>query len=163
MKNTLKLDAYKPLFDFIFLFIFLFAILYSLLSATNIPSQIAAYSSQSLLHLISKPSTLIFENQIPILKYENLDAQITDLCSAGLEIAVLVALIFATFEKSLQYRLKGAIAAVLFLLILNAIRITITVATFGTLLFDLTHELLFRSLLIASIILFYALWYYWKK
>lgn len=163
MEYALKLKHWRPIFDFIALFAVIFLVLFLLLSATTIPNEIAAKSTQLVLKLISVPSTLTWYENLPLIQLSNLDVQINELCAGIIELSVLIALILATFEKPLKTRIKGAIIAVFFLLIFNAIRIAITITTFGTNWFDFLHELLFRALLIITIVIYYALWYYWPS
>ena len=163
MKNTLKLEPYRPILDFITLFAILAPIFFLILSATTIPHEIAARSAQAILSLLNINSTLTFHNSLPFINISAGAIEINELCAGIIELAVLAALILATFEKPLTYRIKGAVIATLFLLLFNALRIALTIAAFGSTWFDFLHELLFRALLIVTIIIYYAIWYYWER
>lgn len=163
MKNTLKIEPYRPILDFIALFAIIASILFLILSATTIPNQIAAHSSQIILTSLGVNSTLTLEKNTPQIHITQGAIEINELCAGIIEISILIALIFATFEKTLRYRIKGATVAIFFLLFFNAIRIALTIAAFGSTWFDFLHELLFRALLVATIIIYYAIWYYWPE
>lgn len=154
-------------FKFVSLFLLFGAISYFLLSLTNIPNLIAAYSSQFMLKMIySLDSLLVLSGQFPLLKTPNLTAQIVDLCSGKIELAVMFGIIFASFEKKLNYRIWGFLAGLFVMLLFNSIRISTTIYLFdiGNLEWSAAlHDFLFRMFLIVVIVTYYAIWYYYDQ
>ncbi len=134
--------------------------LYLLFSSTTFLHEIAARLSQVFLSLLGKASVLSF-NGVPFLQVENLSVEISNLCSGGLELALLAGFILASKDRTKKHRAKGLVAGFLFFTVFNAARIAFTVNSFGTVWFEPLHEALFRVVLIIGLVTFYAIWYYW--
>jgi len=154
-------------FKFVSLFLLYGAISYLLLSLTNIPNLVAAFSSQLALKLFfGLNSILSISQQFPLLQTPNLTAQITDLCSGKIELAVLFGIVFASFEKKMDYRIYGFVVGAAVMLLFNAIRISTTIYYFdaGELEWSAAlHDFLFRMFLIVIIVTYYAIWYYYDQ
>lgn len=100
-----------------------------------------------------------FSGGFPLLRVDNFPylVQINDLCAAKMEIAVLLGIIFATFDRPLRQRLYGFVEGVAVALLLNPVRIGVSVFFFN----PLVHDVLFRLLLVVVIVSYYGLWYLW--
>ncbi len=136
--------------------------LYLLFSATTILHQIAAQLSQFLLSLLGKAAIITSQNGVPHLIMYNLDAEINNLCSGGLELALLIGFIAASRDKTVKQRIKGIVAGLLFFILFNASRIAFTMNSFGTPWFEPLHEALFRVVLIIGLVTYYTIWYYFE-
>ena len=98
----------------------------------------------------------------PIISYDGLQAQITDLCAGDLEIAVLFAVILATFDRSWTRRLWGCAFGFITIMLLNPVRIAIVMSIWsssGAQSADFTHDVLFRGMLLFVIVFYYFIWY----
>ena len=86
--------------------------LYLLFSSTVFLHEIAARLSQFFLSLLSKTATLTF-NGVPHLLLPGLDVEISNLCSGGLELALLAGLLsrfsfwFASLFGGILYLIKN--------------------------------------------------------
>ncbi len=150
---------------FVLLFALLFSASYFLLSLTYFPNLLAASSSSLLLKVAGVENFFSHDDNGFFIQLESVRARIIELCSAKIEIALLFGIIFASFEKSLKYRLKGFLVGLMVLLAINALRI------FATLLFvegnlllvsELFHDILFKVSLIASTVFYYSIWHYYR-
>lgn len=135
--------------------------LYLLFSSTTFLHEIAARGAQFFLSLLGKTATLVF-NGVPHLLLPGLDVEINNLCSGGLELALLAGFIIASKDRNKEHRAKGLAAGFIFFIFFNAARIAFTVNSFGTPWFEPLHEALFRAVLIIGLVTFYAVWYYWQ-
>lgn len=162
-----KEDSLLFAFKFVSLFLVISAITYLLLSITSLPNLLAAFSSQIFLKaFFGVDSTLILNSAYPLLITPNLSAEIVDLCSGKIEIAVMLGIILGSFEKKRDYRIRGAIVGILLLLAFNALRISTTVYFFdiGNLQWSAVfHDVLFRIFLIVVIVTYFAIWYYYDQ
>ena len=98
----------------------------------------------------------------PIIRVINLDAVIGTLCAGDIEIALISAIILASFDRSLRQRIIGIIFSIITIFILNALRISIIIfagINFGWDVANITHDLLFRFVLVFVILGYYAIWY----
>jgi exosortase/archaeosortase family protein len=146
---------------FLGVFLIAFVPVYLIVNSLYFFNWIALYSSQFALSLFGKAfsvqgSELVSPNGLRVL--------VNDLCAAKLEIALLSALVLASFEKTLEYRLKGVVAGLLFILLFNPIRIAVSVMIYSPsnpVLFVVSHDVLFRASIIAFLATFYAVWHYW--
>ncbi len=163
--RTKKSNTLKLAFKFVSLFLALFIGSYFLLSLTNFPNYLAAITSQLVLQLFfGMDSSLVLNQAFPIIQTPNLLAQIIDLCSGKIEIAVLAGIIFSSFEKRMDYRIKGFLVGLFVMLTFNAFRIALTIYLFdlGNLEWSaIFHDLLFRIFLIIVIVSYYAIWYFY--
>jgi len=152
---------------FLAIFLILFLPSYFILSPISELNDFAAISSQFFLKTFFGTDSQILPNHpFPLLKTEKLVAEISDLCSAKIEIALMFALIFASFEKKLPYRFKGFLGGLLFLLFFNALRISTTIYFFNAnnlAASALFHDILFRISIVIAIVTYYAIWYYYRK
>ncbi|HEV8289350.1 MAG TPA: exosortase/archaeosortase family protein [Candidatus Norongarragalinales archaeon] len=124
-------------------------------SHSSFLAPVAATSSAALLG-----AQVVQENGEWFVRSDKFDALISDLCSGALEISVLVGAIVASRDRSRHERLKGAAAGVLAVLLLNPVRIAVTLQQVGSVNFALFHEVLFRLALVVFIVSFYGLWYW---
>ncbi len=138
--------------------------LYLLFSVTTILHQIAAHLSRLFLFFLGKTATIIInaQNGVPHLQLPGVDAEISNLCSGSLELALLVGFIAASRDKTVEQRIKGILVGVLFFVLFNAARIAFTINSFGTPWFEPLHEALFRVVLIVGLVTYYAIWYYFE-
>ncbi len=136
--------------------------LYLLFSATTILHQIAAHLSQFLLSFLGKTAIIASQNGAFHLIMPSLDAEISNLCSGGLELALLIGFIAASRDKTIEQRIKGIVVGLLFFILFNASRIAFTINSFGTPWFEPLHEALFRAVLIIGLVTYYAIWYYFE-
>lgn len=145
---------------FLLLFTVLFSISYVILTFTpleKVLGHIAAVSSQFLLGTFGTPTEItILQNGNYALESTTFVAELNQACAAIIEIAVLVGIVFASFEKSLKQRFNGFALGMVLLLVLNPIRIALSIIF----LHPIVHDVLFRITLIITIIGFYAAWYY---
>ena len=120
-----------------------------------------AIITNNLLHLFSVPSQLVLGLE-PSIVIGNLTAQITNLCAGDLEIALITAIILATWDRTLKNRIFGILIAWLFILILNPLRIffVLLIGYYSSWQWaDFTHDILFRLTLFAVIVFYYYIWY----
>ncbi|MBS3070064.1 exosortase/archaeosortase family protein [Candidatus Micrarchaeota archaeon] len=138
----------------------LFALAFAVLQYTPLAKGLgfaAAVSSQSVLSLAGVQTQIaMLENGNYALEGKDFIAELNEACAALVEIAVLFAIVFASFEKSVRERAKGFVAGAALLLVLNPIRIAASVIFID----PLVHDILFRITLIITIIGFYAFWHY---
>lgn len=120
-----------------------------------------AYASNSLLNLVGVQTQLAFGTE-PTIIVRGVAAQITNLCAGDIEIALLLAIILATWDRSWRKRLWGGLFGLALILVANPLRI-FTVLAIGYYTnwqwADFTHNILFRLMLIIIIVLYYFLWY----
>ncbi len=98
----------------------------------------------------------------PVIRVGSVDAVIGRLCAGDIEIAMVLAVIFATFDRKLGDRIKAALVALPFILIANAIRISTVLwvgSSMGWASADFVHDVLFRITLLVVVLLYYAFWY----
>ncbi len=155
-------EAAKQIGSFILDTVIVAVPLYLLFSVSTILHQIAARLSQLFLSFLGKAATLSFVNDIPFLHLPGIDAEISNLCSGSLELALLFGFIAASKDRSVEHRVKGIIVGFVFFALFNAVRIAFTVNAFGTPWFEPLHEALFRAVLIIGLVTFYAVWYYFE-
>ena len=148
---------------FTVVFLILFASAFVVLHYTPLKplfGSVAATSSQALLNVAGIPTEIvILQNGNYSLESEEFIAELNEACSALVEIAVLLGIVFASFEKTLVYRFKGFAAGLLLLLILNPVRIALSIIFLD----PLVHDVLFRVTLVIVIVGFYAVWHYWAE
>ncbi|MFH0922964.1 MAG: hypothetical protein V1811_02805 [Candidatus Micrarchaeota archaeon] len=161
MKNSFR-NVCRDALKFVALFAFCAGIAYVLLAFTPLSqlfSQIAALSSLFILQLIGVQAQLSFDNSVPHIITATSDAEINLVCAGILEIAVLFGIIFASFEKSLRSRLKGFAIGLLVLLVFNPLRIALSIKFVD----PIVHDVLFRITLVAVLVSYYSVWYYWHN
>ncbi|MEM4255344.1 MAG: hypothetical protein QXR53_03375 [Candidatus Norongarragalinales archaeon] len=145
---------------FVALFALLFLPAYSVLAYTPLGGAfggIAADSSQFALKLLGvQTQKTVLENGSYALEGEGFVAELNQACAALIEIAVLFAIVFASFEKTLGERVKGFAYGTALLLLLNPVRIALSIIFID----PLVHDVLFRITLVITIIGFYAFWHY---
>jgi exosortase/archaeosortase family protein len=120
-----------------------------------------AYASNSLLNLFGVPTQLAFGTE-PTIIVSGVAAQITNLCAGDIEIALLLAIILATWDRSWRRRGWGCLFGLLLIMVANPLRIfTVLAIGYYTNWFwaDFTHNILFRLMLIIIIVVYYFLWY----
>ena len=145
-------------------FLVFFAVAYALVFFTPLNHALkttAAYSTQAVLTAAGVQTTASFPDN-PHLANSEFDAEFVDLCGGGLELAVLIGVILATWDRSWRQRLYGAGLGVFVLLALNPLRIAVTLLLFDAeqaALSELFHGFLFRFSLILLIVGYYYIWY----
>ena len=99
----------------------------------------------------------------PVITFPAGQAEIIDLCSGSLELLIMAAIIFATWDAPLKKRVYGFLMGTAFILLVNPVRIAVTLlfAVYGGWSFaDLVHGILFKLALLIVIAGFYYIWYY---
>ncbi|MFH0834947.1 MAG: exosortase/archaeosortase family protein [Candidatus Micrarchaeota archaeon] len=129
-------------------------------------SEIAAYSSKVMLGVAGINASITFEAGTAhiVSSTPSFDAEIGDLCWGRVEIAVLAGIIMASWDRKLGERLKGVLLGIAVLLVLNPIRIAVSLAAFNpqnSQASALLHDFLFRITLVVVLVTYYAVWYYW--
>ncbi|RLJ02725.1 MAG: hypothetical protein DRP08_04365, partial [Candidatus Aenigmatarchaeota archaeon] len=97
-----------------------------------------------------------------VVEFAGLAADILPVCIGDFEIAILVGAIAATADRRLKDRVAGAIAGTGFVLAVNPLRITATLAAWqwlGVGVVEIIHSVLFRATIVIVIVGFYAAWY----
>ena len=161
-----KESVFQDASSFIAAFFISGAFAYGVLSLTgNFFHKLAAESSSRLAKNFFE-TTIVSEGFFPHLQGvvggSFFDAEINDLCSGRLELAVMAGLVFASRDKPVAERIKGIFLGALVLLAFNPLRIFLTLSAIGTPFLVLVHDVLFRISLVIVLVTFYALWYYWK-
>jgi exosortase/archaeosortase family protein len=157
-----KSSAFKAL-KFVALFLILFIPAAYVLSASYPLKMLAARSAATVLSALGRPATAIDSQPNTSVISSNVTAEIIDYCSGGLEIAVLLGIIFASTDRSLRDRLAGFLAGSLIALAFNAIRIAATIFVYSDsapFISAVFHDLLFRASIVIFVATYYALWYY---
>jgi len=124
---------------------------------------ITAMLSSVVLNLLGIPSVMI-SGVPPIITAGALTAQIVPLCVGDIELAVLIAAILSTADRKWKERIHGAVMAIVFVFIINPIRIALTLGAGAWLGIDamvFLHTFLFRLTLLVVLVVFYAAWYLW--
>lgn len=94
---------------------------------------------------------------------QDVDFLISRLCSGDVEIALLISLLLASFDVLLIWRLVGAFIGTGFLLLMNPLRIAVTLLLTkdsGMEAGDFYHNILFRLFLFVLLVLYYFIWYH---
>ncbi len=160
---------------FLALFAFFALVFNALFSATPLLPQVAAFSSLPFVNLLGLDA-VVEQKEFPHLVAASggvatseggaafgggaaFDAEITYLCGGGVELAVLLALVAATRDRSIRARLGGMALGVAALLLFNPVRIALSLAAFGTPVFALAHDVLFRASIVVIVVGVYAVWY----
>jgi len=156
--NVLKFVAF-------FALAFFFLQLLFSLPVSPLPS-IAALSSEFLFGLFGRSASIDFSGAFPILSVSGISnpVELVSLCSGATELAAVLALVFASVDRTLKQRIFGALAGMLAIFVFNPIRIFLTLSFYNSSnpaasLF--AHDVLFRASLLVLITVFYAVWYYW--
>jgi exosortase/archaeosortase family protein len=93
---------------------------------------------------------------------QDVDFVISQLCSGDVEIALLISLLVASFDVLLIWRILGSLIGLAFLLLMNPIRIFITLIITkdsGMEAGDFYHSFIFRLFLFVLLVLYYFAWY----
>ena len=93
---------------------------------------------------------------------DNVDFEITQLCSGDIEIALLASLLIASIDVLFIWRVLGALLGAGLLLLLNPLRIALTLwitKSAGMETGDAYHSLIFRLFLFVILVLYYFAWY----
>lgn len=138
------------------------------LSATALPNEVAAQSSNALLSLFGKSGLVAEQDGVPhlvfaegVLSSSAVDAEVSGLCSGALELAVLIGIVVASEDRSWRKRAAGAVGALAVVLVFNPIRIAVTLLYADSAWLSALHEVGFRVSLVVLIVFYYAVWYYW--
>lgn len=150
------------------LFVAIFAVLAPLLfiafNASGALPGIAANSASALSPLFGLTTEVVqldggYPHLAGMANGQFFDAEINLLCGGTVELAVLIALVFATRDRSLRQRVLGTLVGVAALLAFNPLRIVLTLKLFGSPSFVLAHDFLFRASIVVIVVGAYALWY----
>ncbi len=117
--------------------------------------------SGSLLSIIGVQHSIVYGVE-PAIVVGGVQAQIGNLCAGDIEIALMSAILLATWDRPIKQRLWGIVGGLLVVFITNPIRIA-TVLGVGYytdwVWANFTHDVLFRLTLIIIIVLYYFVWY----
>jgi len=162
-KQRVVLEAIR----FVTIFLVVSFAAWLVLSATTLPNEVAAHSSNALLSLFGK-SGQVEQDGVPhlvfsegVLSPKKIDAEVSELCSGALELAVLFGIIVASEDRSWRKRVAGLLGALAFVLVFNPIRIAVTLLYADSAWLSAVHEVGFRVSLVVLIVFYYAVWYYW--
>ncbi len=122
----------------------------------------SACAASSLLNSVGVPSSCVLSGEDPVVTAGGLRAEVNDLCAGNVEIAVVVAAVLATPDRSRRNRLAGVLLGLLLVAVVNPVRIWIVLWSafshgLGTA--DLVHDLFFRATLLGTIAGYYYAWY----
>lgn len=101
-------------------------------------------------------------SQAALIHYNSLVVQVIPLCVGDIEIAVLTGAILSTEDRSVDDRILGVVAAFVFVMLINALRIGVTMLAweaYGIEAIEFIHSALFRVTLVVAIVGFYGVWY----
>jgi len=161
-QNANKNAALQEGLHFLLVFFAFFIPLALVLQDLFFLKYLAAALAQGVLSLLGVGAAVAIENGRILLQGNSFVAEIVALCSAGIEIAVVAGIVAATRDRSVASRVHGFALGTLFLLALNAVRIALTLLFVGNAFaLVIVHDIFFRAFILASIVLYYALWYYW--
>lgn len=119
--------------------------------------------ASSILLSVTGNFAFVSDGQNPIVTFPAGQAEIIDLCSGSLELVIMAAIIFATWDAGLRKRAYGFLMGAVFILVINPLRIAVTLlfAVYAGWNFaELIHGFLFKLTLLIVIAGFYYLWYY---
>ena len=143
----------------------IFSLLYTLplqIIPWQILESITAHSTAILANLSHHIYTVIEQESMIYIQGGIFTIAIIPLCTGYIEFAVLVAFILASEDRSLTYRIKGVLGAVIFTYIANILRIYGTILATNTLTrteIDVLHNIGFKVLLFVVVAGYYAVWY----
>jgi len=158
-----KATVFKAL-KFLVWFCLLAGAAYLLLGSSHALKSFAAGSSSFLLSLSGRDSVVDYSLSDPVISFDSGNAHIADYCGAGIEIAVLFGIVFASEDRTLRRRAIGFAAGTLLILAFNAARIFLVLHFFSSsapMLSTVLHDVLFRASLVVFLATYYAVWYYW--
>jgi exosortase/archaeosortase family protein len=138
----------------------LFWLLISSLNLAPLKSFVAV-TSNGLLNIAGVPTQLVYCAE-PTIIVDGINAQIGNLCAGDVEIALLLAIVLATWDRTWRQRFWGCVFGFLTIMVLNPLRIFAVLAVgFWTSWrwADFTHDVLFRLMLLAVIFGYYYIWY----
>lgn len=125
-----------------------------------------AGTSNWLLQIFGVPSQLFFGAGVvemdPSIVVGPVTAQITNLCAGDIEIALLFAIILATWDRSWRKRFWGCVFGFITIMVLNPLRVfaVLAVGHYSSWVWaDFTHDILFRLTLLIVIVVYYFIWY----
>jgi exosortase/archaeosortase family protein len=149
-------------------FLFGIGIFYALFYYVVIPPLVfyfqlfTAFSAGSILTLMGISNFVMGHVNPPVVLAEGMAANILPLCVGDIELAILLATILSTWDRTWETRLEGAWFGFLFVVFINPVRVALTLASgvwFGMDSMEFIHSLLFRITLLLVLVGFYALWY----
>ena len=158
-----KATVFKAL-KFLGWFCLLTGAAYLLLGSSHELKSLAAASSSFLLGFSGRDAVVDYSLSDPVISFDAGNAYIADYCGAGIEIAVLFGIIFASEDRTLRRRAIGFAAGTLLILLFNAIRIFLVLYFFSSsapMMSTILHDVLFRASLVVFLATYYAVWYYW--
>ena len=135
-----------------------------LLGSSHELKSLAAASSSFLLGFSGRVTAVDYSLSDPAIYFGNSVAKIADYCGAGIEVAVLFGIIFASEDRTIKRRAIGFAAGTLLILVFNAVRIYLVLYFFSSsapMTSAILHDVLFRASLVVFLATYYAVWYYW--
>ncbi len=99
-----------------------------------------------------------------LIEFSGKKAEIIDLCTGALELAILIGAILASEDRSIRTRILGIAFSFAVLSLVNYIRVGLTLASaawFGWEIADILHSILFRLFLVFTVLGIYGIWYLW--
>ena len=165
-KTILFKQKREPAWRDALLFLALFALFasafYAVLSAWGGLPGIAASAALPLTRSLGLQASLEWKEFPHITGWHEgawFDAEINGLCGGAIELSVLLGLVAASRDRSLERRLAGMVAGAAALLVFNPVRIALTLSLYGSPSFVLAHDVLFRVSIVAIVLGVYAAWY----
>lgn len=123
----------------------------------------SASAAHALLGVFGVPAQLVLQGLAePTIIVGNVAAQINNLCAGDIEIALLFAILLATWDRTWRQRILGCVFGFLLIIVINPLRIATVLASgyyAGWATADIAHDVLFRVSLIIIIVLYYYVWY----
>jgi len=158
-----KASVFKAL-KFLGWFALLAGAAFLLLGGSHALKSIAAGSSAFLLGLSGRQAVVDYSLSDPTVSFGSSIAHIADYCGAGIEIAVLFGIVFASEDRTIRRRAIGFATGALLILAFNAIRIYLVLFFFSSsapTASAILHDVLFRASIVVFLATYYAVWYYW--
>lgn len=140
-----------------------YTLFWMIISSINLYSlkSLTAQLSGFLLSIIGVQHSIIYGIE-PSILVGNIQAQITNMCAGDIEIALVSAIILATWDRTWRQRFFGVIGGLVVIFIANPIRIAtvLGVGNYSNWVWaDFTHDVLFRLMLLILVVVYYFVWY----
>jgi exosortase/archaeosortase family protein len=140
-----------------------FAFFFLIISSINLYplKAFVASASSAFLSFFGVPHQLVFVAE-PTIVVGGVSAQITNLCAGDVEIALLFAIILATWDRSIRKRIWGCFFGFLLIMVANPLRVFAVLGAgyyAGWNVADAVHSVLFRLMLVFIIVIYYFIWY----
>ncbi|MBN2518059.1 MAG: archaeosortase/exosortase family protein [Candidatus Altiarchaeota archaeon] len=160
-------NATKFMVIFILLFALSLLVLIPLLSPLwDFLGVFNSHTSHAVLALLGVESSVSGNVITTRVGGQDVGFEISQICSGDIEIALLASLILASFDIAIFWRLLGSLAGALLVLLVNPLRISLTILITARSDLDvgeLAHNIIFRLFLFLLLVFYYLLWYNWTK